>query len=352
MTLKVGIVGCGNISRYHLAGWEKIGAQVKWLCDLYPEAAAERGRGLQARLTANHEDIMKDKEVNVVTVTTFSRFHKQICLDAIAAGKAVICEKTLATSAEDAWEIVAAAKKRGTLFYTMYMKRYLPGMEQMKALMGQLGKITCSTFRAYQCWGNLWDVDKSNEFFAKPASGPSEIVKRYGGGILVCGGSHILDLIGYLLGRPRKLYGKCVGGAGADYDLVASALLETDNGLVHFDAQAHPLEHIGFLRDGWDEVIEVNGVEGRLTFYSSKWDEFQEKAGMLVHYDNRSKQAHEYRYPACSPFERAIAAIGSDIEKGRQTVQSLYTGYDVDELISHIMRSSETGQTLDVHYRD
>ena len=38
-------------------------------------------------------------------MTTVSRAHKQICADAIAAGKAVICEKTLAENPEDAAEI-------------------------------------------------------------------------------------------------------------------------------------------------------------------------------------------------------------------------------------------------------
>jgi predicted dehydrogenase len=165
------------------------------------------------------------------------------------------------------------------------------------------------------------------------------------------GGSHILDLIGFFVGRPKRLYGSVYIPEGRDYDLRATALMETSCGVVNFEAVTHPLRHIGFLRDGWDERMEMTGTDGRLELYSSAWDQVETKACLLLHYDNRTGNVSEYRYDPVSPFAIADEYYVRHIEAGEQGEQSRLTGYDVDELITHIERSSELGQALDINWR-
>jgi hypothetical protein len=128
-------------------------------------------------------------------------------------------------------------------------------------------------------------------------------------------------------------------------------LLETENGVVNFDVWSHPLGKIGFLRDGWDERVEINGTGGRLELYSAQWDNPLNKASLLLHYDNASGNVTEYRYDAVSPFDAAVAYFCRNIEAGAQGTQPRTTGYDVDELIAHIQRSSGYGQALDIAWR-
>jgi predicted dehydrogenase len=351
MPVTTGVIGCGNISRFHFSGLEKCGATVKWVCDLNEAAARPYADKFGAKYTANWEEIVADPEVQLVDVTTLSSLHKPICLAAIAAGKAVVCEKTLATNADDALEIVRAAEAAQTIFYTSYMKRFIPAVQQAKALLPSLGTIMSTHIRAYQGWGNLWDIPQTEGFFAVGADGKSQLMKSYGGGILVCGGSHILDLIGFLLGRPSRLFASMTRPVGADFDVQAAALMETANGVVHFEALAHPLTRIGFLRDGWDERVEINGTGGRLDIYSASWDKPEHKPCLLVHYDNATGNATEYRYAPDSPFDRALAFYCANIERGQQGEQSRLTGYDVDELISHIEKSAGSGEAVEVDWR-
>jgi predicted dehydrogenase len=194
----------------------------------------------------------------------------------------------------------------------------------------------------------VWDGNPASGFFHTPPGGMSQVRKNYGGGILVCGGSHILDLICFLLGRPDTVYGKVHKPDDRDYDLHAMALLETQNGTVDFEVWAHPLKRIGFLRDGWDERVEINGTGGRLEIFSAQWDNPYNKASLLVHYDNASGNVSEYRFDAVSPFDEAILFFCRSIEAGIQGGQTIMTGYDVDELIESIQRSSETGQARTV----
>ncbi len=352
MKINVGVVGCGSISRFHFSGLEKAGAQISWVCDLNKKTAQPWADKFGAKYTADYRDIINDPTVNTINVTAMSSAHKMICLDAISASKSIICEKTLATNADDALEIISAAKSKGTIFYTSYMKRFIPAVQQAKVLLPSMGRIISTSIRAYQHWGNLWEGVPKEGFFSTPTDGtPSNVVKNYGGGILVMGGSHILDLICFLLGRPSRLYSSMHYPEGSDFDVQAAALLETDNGIVHYEALAHPLYRIGFLRDGWDERVEINGTNGRLEIYSAAWDQHEHRASMLIHYDNATGNATEYRYDTVSPFDRAIAFFCDNISKRTQGTQPITTGYDVDELISHITQSGKTHLAMDVNYR-
>lgn len=351
MSLTAGVIGCGNIVKFHFSGLEKAGAHVKWICDLNEEAARPWVEHFGARYTADYGDLIADPELDLVDVTAISTVHKPMCLAAIDAGKAVICEKTLAENADDALEIVQRAEEKQTIFYTSYMKRFIPAVQKARELLPSLGRIVSTHIRAYQNWGDLWTKMPASGVAYTPPGGTSEVRAKYGGGILVCGGSHILDLVGFLLGRPHRLYGTMEIPEGRDYDVQAAALLETANGIVHYEALTHPLNRIGFLRDGWDERIEINGLNGRLDVYSSAWHEVETKASLLVHYDNETGNAQEYRYAPASTFDRAIAFFCRQIEAGEQGEQSRLTGYDVDELISHIGKSAATGQAVDVNWR-
>ena len=161
----------------------------------------------------------------------------------------------------------------------------------------------------------------------------------------------MLDLVGFFQGRPVRLYASMFQPGDRDYDLLASALIETKNGVAHFEVVAHPLEKIGYLRDGWDERIEIIGTQGRLELYSALWDQAAWKDSYLVHYDNHSGTSTEYRFGAVSPFERAVSFYCDNIQRGEQGSQPIYTGYDVDELIAAIQRSAMEHRVVDMHWR-
>lgn len=349
--INAAIIGCGNISKFYFRGLVKCGAKISWACDLNWEIAEKWANQYDAKTTNDYREAIADDSVNLVVITTFSAIHKKICLDAIAAGKAIICEKTLADNADDALEVVQTAQDAGTIFYTSYMKRFIPVVEKAKELLPDLGTIISSYFRAYQCWGNLWDTTPTEGFFYTPPGGTSTLRKSYGGGILVCGGSHILDMICFLLGRPTKLYALMHVPAGCDYDLQATALMQSENGTIHFDATAHPMGKIGFLEDGWDERFEINGTNGRLTLYSAMWDRCDVKASRLEHYDNKTGNTTCYNFGVANPFGRAIEFFCKNIEAGTQGTQSITTGYDVDELIQQIQYSSANNKSVTLDWK-
>ncbi|MEI6971346.1 MAG: Gfo/Idh/MocA family oxidoreductase [bacterium] len=347
--IRAGVIGCGNISKFHFSGLEKAGAKIAWVCDLNEAAARPWAERFGARYTRDYREAIADSTVNLVDVTTISKVHKEICLAAIAAGKAVVCEKTLAENADDALVIARAAIRARTIFYTSYMKRFMPAVSKAKELLPEIGTVITTHLRAYQHWGDLWETTPESGFFHTPPGGASQVRKNYGGGILVCGGSHILDLVCFLLGRPTRMSASMYTPKGRDYDLRASAMMETPNGVAHFEVIAHPLDRLGFLRDGFDEQVEIVGTRGTLHVFSPLWDQVEHKASMLVHYDRATGIATEHRFAPCSPFDNALRFFCNNVRAGRQGDQSRTTGYDVDQLIATMIRSA--GSTVDVKYR-
>lgn len=216
---RVGIVGCGNISRFHYEGYEKAGAQIAHVCDLRPEAAESVASRYGAKASTDYRVLLDDPDVDLVSVTAIASAHKDICLQAIAAGKGVVCEKTLTDNPADSAEIARAADASGVFAATAYMKRYFPGMQQAKQMLAEMGDIISIYARSWQPW-DLWNCEVGEWF----TTHPSVVVRNYGGGVLVCGGSHILDLIHWLGGRPASLCGDMHIRPGMDFDIQANAM--------------------------------------------------------------------------------------------------------------------------------
>lgn len=346
------VIGCGNISKFHFSGLEKAGAEIKYVCDLNEEPTKQYQSKFGAKYTADFMDIIKDDKVNLITITTISAVHKKIALAAIESGKAVICEKTLSVNAEDAWEITSAAEAKGTVFFTSYMKRFIPAVQKAKELVPQLGKLVHGHFKGYQCWGNLFEFNMEllNAWGIKPGE-ESWIKRNMGGGILTCGGSHILDMVLNFFGRPSKVFAAMKYVDHLDFDLHTTAILETESCPVFFDVMAHPLNKIGFLRDGWEEEFTITGLNGRLQIFSAQWDNPLNKASLLKYYNNLTGEETEFRFAPSSPFDHAIEFFCKNIAEGSQGTQSRFTGYEVDQLIESITDSAKNGKAVEVNWQ-
>lgn len=344
---RIALIGCGNISRFHLAGWQQAGAAIAWVCDLDAALAAKVAATVGAKATGDYREALADPTVTAVDVTTFSGVHRRICCDAFAAGKHVVCEKTLAENAEDAWAITQAAEAAGRVLFTNYMKRFVPAVERAKALMPSLGKIIQVNVRAWQCWDDLWGAPRPGSEQVN-----AERKRKYGGGIVVCGGSHVVDLANHFCGRPRRVSAVIQHNQDGSCDNAVTALFDTATCPVTLSAVAHPLDRIGFLKDGWDEQVEILGSQGRVQIFSAVWDDPGHKASLLVHEDRATGASTEHRFAPASAFSRAMAAFASDLDAGANRVQSRLTGYETDEVIAAMLRSSATGQTVEIAWRD
>lgn len=339
-----GIIGCGSISRFHLDGLRKAGARVVRTADMDPARARAAADPFGARCSTDYRDVLADPEVTVVDVLSPGRLHEEICLAAIAAGKDVICEKTLADNPDQAYRIVQAARGAGVLFFSAYMKRFFPALQKAKELIPSLGIPFSAYARSYQPWGDLYSLES--------AAGHQWILDAYGGAILKCAGSHILDLLLFLLGRPESVYARVDTIGDSQVDRKVMALLQYPGSLaVAFEAAAHPLAKIGYERNAWDERIEISGTNGRLDICTPLWDFPERNAALLVHYDNATRTTTEHRLDAVNPFHVQMAHFHRCLSAREQGAPTVVDGFNVDATIEAIERSGREGMPVTIDWR-
>lgn len=111
-TVRYGIIGAGEWGRNIITNLALLpNAPVVAVCDTYKASLHRAARETKdAQQFEDYKELLASKDVDAVVVSTPTNLHKQIVLDALAAGKHVYCEAPLASSVEDARAIAAAAK--------------------------------------------------------------------------------------------------------------------------------------------------------------------------------------------------------------------------------------------------
>lgn len=351
MSLVIGVLGTGYISRFHFDGLAQAGVRVAMIAEVERRLAEPALQRFQAIYTADWRTVLAQPEIQAVCVFTPSGLHYEQVKAALLAGKHVICEKTLTLSPVQSLELGHLAKSRGLCLYTSYMKRFFPAVRQAHALLPRLGKLTSVYCRTYQPVGHDFHTQPAIGGFALGADGQSSLKRKYGGGVLVCGGSHIFDLLLYLAGQPTSIYGRRFQRPETDIDMNFHCLLDLPHGAVgHFEANWHPLNRVGFEGRGWDEGFELSGTQGRLILETPVWDFPERNAARLRHYDNATGHWTDYRFDAVNAFAEAEKHFLNQIEAGQQGPQDPYTGYRVDYLLAMAARSADLHQPLPLHF--
>jgi predicted dehydrogenase len=338
-----GIIGCGNIARFHFSALEKAGAQVAHVCDIDPAAVGRASERFRCHSSRDYRDLLADPRVTAVSVLA-PRSHREICRAALAAGKDVICEKTMTNGTEEAEDVARAAAASGRLFFTAYMKRFFPAVKKAKGLLPRIGRIFSAQVRSYQQWGNFFETDDVGDFH--------RVVESYGGAIVKCAASHVIDLTVYLLGRPTELYAHIDFVGTSDFDRKAVAVFHYPRGATAtVEAVAHPLKRIGFERNSWDESLEIQGTTGRISLFTPRWDAPENNAALLVHYDDAAETSTEFRFPAINPFDEEISYFASCLERREQGMPDAVAGFTVDALIETMSLSARKKAVVPVDYR-
>jgi predicted dehydrogenase len=114
--VKVGIVGCGNISPAYFKGCRAFSILDVVACaDIDLARARARAEEFGAARACSVDELLADPEIEIVVNLTIPKAHAQVNLAAIAAGKNVHCEKPLAVTREDGQKTLAAAREKGVL---------------------------------------------------------------------------------------------------------------------------------------------------------------------------------------------------------------------------------------------
>ena len=197
MNAVVAVIGCGRIANQaHLPSLSDIeGVRIKYACDILiekAEAAKEKFPKIE-NVTTDYKEVLADPEVEAVWVLTPNFAHYTISMDALKAGKHVLCEKPITINYALSCEMAEEADKQGKILNIGVCNRFNRSVEKLRELnekgeFGNIYHVYCS-FRDCRCIPGL--------------GGAFTTKKESGGGVLIDWGIHFFDLIFYILGDAK-----------------------------------------------------------------------------------------------------------------------------------------------------
>ena len=202
--VRIGIIGCGGIANgKHMPSLAKLpNVKMVAFCDIVKEkaeAAAKKFGTPDAAVYEDYRELLKDESIEVVHVLTPNKEHSFISIDAMRAGKHVMCEKPMAKTAKEAWEMVKVAKETGKKLTIGYQNRQ---------------RVASLYAKKYVETGALGDIYYVNTYAMRRRGTPNWGVflneEEQGGGPIIDIATHSLDLTLYLMNNyePEVVIGK------------------------------------------------------------------------------------------------------------------------------------------------
>jgi predicted dehydrogenase len=264
--LKIGLIGCGNISRYHLYGWKRInGAELTAVCDTDSERAKQRAREFDVpNIYTDLIEMIEREKLDCVDIATRTDTHLDIVRTAADTGVDILCQKPFSFDFKGAAETVRMCREKGITLMIHQNFRFQPFIRHIKKLIdsGELGSIFYGRIfhRLPYCVPNT--VGRTQMLEREPYIAEEDrLLLRH----MVI---HHFDNARYLLGDPRSIYAitKRIDTATKGENMV-NVLLNYEDAVCYIEESwiSRGIEEIGFHIEGEKATIFVDGEVFTLT---------------------------------------------------------------------------------------
>ncbi len=331
-TIHFAILGCGMISSVHADSIRAIpDAVLTGVFDMASDRCRAFADAYGVKAYQSMDALLGDADVDAVCICTPSGFHGSNALCAIEAGKHVLVEKPLALHTEDCDRIIEAAAKHGVKASVMSQLRFAETTRVMKALLaeGALGRVVTADM--------IMKYYRSPAYFTQsPWRGTWQ---HDGGGALMNQGIHGIDLLLYIMGKAKSVYGMARTLVHAiEVEDTASAVVEFENGALGL------IQGTTSVTPGYPRVLTISGTKGTVGITEDRFTEWS-IAERAIPAD--IQLGGEVRSGARNPtdissagHQRQIEDFMDAIRYDREPLVSLEDGRRTIELITAIYHSS------------
>ena len=326
------LIGASRISEQHIEAARLSGIRLKAICDLTPEniqrvldgSSLNDSEKQAVALCDDYHHLLKESDVDFITIATDSGSHAKIALDCIDAGFNVLIEKPIALSLKDADAVIEAAEKKNVMVAVCLQNRFNPAVKQLKSAIdtGVFGRLL------HGCAHIRWN---RNEDYFKAASWRG--TWSADGGTLFNQCIHNIDILRWVMGGE-------IDEVFAYTDRLAHPYIETDDmglGLLKMKNGSYGFIEgtINVYPKNLEETLYVFGDTGtaKLTGPSvSKIVEWNvkdtESDEVVLAYEKQALPAKgEKHRPVYENFAAALAgeeSIFVDAKAGRDAIEVIF----------------------------
>lgn len=335
--VRFGIIGCGMIADFHYRAIGEIeGAEVTGCVDAYAPSAERFASAHNLKKYDTLEEMLADPDIDAVTICTPSGLHTQQAIDAMQAGKHIVCEKPMSLTLADADRLIAVANESGVKVCIISQFRYAPAVQAVKKAIdaGALGNIVSGSLQM--------KYYRSDEYYASGAWRGTKAMD--GGGCLMNQGIHGVDVFRYLMGPLKSLTGYArTQQRHIEVEDSAAAALEFANGAVG------TLEGSTVCYPGYPRRIEICGDKGSVVLEETsvlRWDVADYDIGVPVGAAATNVGSSDPKAIDVSGHTRQIRNFVNAILHGEELISPAESGRQALEIILGVYESSETGKPV------
>ncbi len=334
---KVAVVGGGFMGKTHMTAYQAIKqAELVALVDATPKVRREVKQQFKIAAHASIESVLEDPSIDIVDICLPTNLHKQYTVQALKAGKHVLCEKPMALTVRDCRAMLEAAQQSGKFLMIAQVLRFFPEYMAAKKILdsGELGKLKgmiCQRRSPAPDWA--W-----KGWLMKPeASGGAGLDLHI----------HDTDWVCYVLGRPQA---------------VTSRGIKTKAGWDHIVTQYHYDKALAVAEGGWNYAPSLPFRAAFMAICEKGQIEFDTAKTPALQLYREGKEKPEKVRVRKAPAGKAAA--GGNIEdlggyyfecryfveccqKGQApTIVTAKDGLQAVEVTLAEMKSAETGRTV------
>jgi len=340
MKYKIGILGGGNISKTHLRAAREIAAlEVTGVCGSNHERVKALADSAGVPAFTDEAIFFEECPMDIVAIGSPSGCHADQGISAASRGIHILVEKPLDVSVEQADRLINACRDAGVKLGIFFQDRFSPGAQELKSLVDgkKLGRPLLATahvkwyrepeYYSQSRWRGTWSLD--------------------GGGAVMNQGIHTVDLLIWLLGRPRQVFGYARTSLhDIETEDTAVAVIEFESGaLATYEATtaAFPGQPRKIFLTGSKGTASL--VHDRISALSLLGEE-QEDTG-----EQGPDSAENTSSPTVSDVSGHRKVMEDFIEAIEQDRPPMCDGPDARrsvELVQAIYESSRTGKPVDI----
>jgi UDP-N-acetylglucosamine 3-dehydrogenase len=153
--LGVAVVGTGFWGKNHARVYKELAStELIAICDVNEERAKNIADQFGVKAYTNSTQMLKDKQIEALSVCTWSTFLAQEALKALNAGKHVLVEKPMATNTLQAQKLVKTAEENGLHLTVGFLMRFIPGLQHIRQSIEskKIGELVCATAKRVSQW--------------------------------------------------------------------------------------------------------------------------------------------------------------------------------------------------------